>query len=68
MAILSGICLGSRKAPPAPAKMPRLTSGRPKVAPSAATARSLARVISVPPPSAKPLTAAIVGFEMWCVT
>ena len=64
IATFFGICGGSRNVPPAPARMPRLTSGSPKDAVSAATTRSEASEISVPPPRAKPLTAAMVGLEM----
>ena len=48
----------------AAAMSPRLTSGRPNFARSSATTRSLASASSVPPPSAVPLTAAIVGLSM----
>ena len=47
--------------PPAPARIPRDTSGSPNSAVSAATAKSQARVSSRPPPSASPGTAAIHG-------
>ena len=56
-----------RKTPPAAAISPRLTSGKPNLARSSATTKSLANASSVPPPSAVPLTAAIVGLSMkWC--
>ena len=47
--------------PPIPGRMPSDTSGKPKVAFSAAIRMSQARATSQPPPRAKPLTAAIVG-------
>ena len=50
-----------RWVPPAPGMIPRLISGWPKVASSAATSMSQAMASSAPPPSAKPRTAAIVG-------
>ena len=53
-----------RNTPPAAAMSPRLTSGRPNFARSSATTRSLASASSVPPPSAVPLTAAMVGLSM----
>ena len=50
-----------RISPPAPAIRPRLASGMPKVACSAATTRSHESMISKPPASAEPLTAAMRG-------
>ena len=50
-----------RWVPPAPGMIPRLISGWPKVASSAATSMSQAMASSAPPPRAKPRTAAIVG-------
>ena len=44
--------------------MPRETSGRPNDASSAATRMSQAIASSQPPPSAKPLTAAMTGFHI----
>ena len=52
---------GRRMSPPAPATRPRLASGMPKVAWSAATTRSHDSMISQPPASAAPLTAAMIG-------
>ncbi len=46
--------------PPKPGMMPRLISGWPKVADSAARRKSHAIEISQPPPNAMLLTAAIV--------
>ena len=56
-----GSRLGMRIRPPAPAIRPRLASGMPKVACSAATTRSHESMISKPPASAEPLTAAMIG-------
>ena len=53
--------LGMRIRPPAPAIRPRLASGMPKVACSAATTRSHESMISKPPASADPFTAAMTG-------
>ena len=53
--------LGMRMRPPAPAMRPRLASGMPKVAWSAATTRSHESMISKPPARADPLTAAMIG-------
>ena len=53
--------LGMRIRPPAPAMRPRLASGMPKVACSAATTRSHESMISKPPARADPLTAAMIG-------
>src|SRR5436309_3283222 len=61
MAMFVGILRGSRKTPPAPATNDRLTSGRPNAAVRDATTRSQASVISHPPASAGPSTAAITG-------
>src|SRR5690606_25013690 len=52
----------SRWMPPAPGMIPTLISGWPKRAPSPATMMSACIASSQPPPSAKPLTAAITGF------
>ena len=55
---------GSRvpsRVPPPPAIRPRLTSGSPNRAVSAATTRSQANASSKPPPTAAPFTAAITG-------
>ncbi len=68
MATFRGNCSTMRNTPPAAAIRPRLTSGRPNWALSTATARSLARVSSVPPPNAAPLTAAMVGLSMKWLT
>src|SRR5918992_1694070 len=54
---------GSRWVPPKPGMMPRLISGWPKVADSAATRKSHAIASSQPPPKAIELTAAIVAVE-----
>ena len=48
--------------PPPPGRMPSLTSGRPRRAPSPATMMSAHSASSSPPPSAKPSIAAITGF------
>ena len=53
---------GRRCVPPAPGTIPRLTSGWPNFAFSAAMMMSQAMASSLPPPSAKPATAAITGF------
>ncbi len=47
--------------PPPPGTSPSVTSGSPKTAVSSATIRSQDNANSVPPPSAKPNTAATVG-------
>ena len=52
-----------RRVPPPAANSPRLTSGRPKRAWSAATTRSQLSTSSIPPPTAAPLTAATRGFS-----
>ena len=52
MATWYGIRRGSRSSPPAAATRPRLTSGRPNFAVSAATTRSQDSAISQPPASA----------------
>ena len=62
MAICRGMRCGKRSKPPEPAIKPRLTSGKPNCALSAATIRSQASAISKPPAKAKPSTAAITGF------
>ena len=49
--------------PPAPGMMPSLISGWPKRALSAAMMKSHIIASSQPPPSAKPLTAAITGLR-----
>ncbi len=61
MAMLRGILRGRRKRPPAPATRLRFTSGMPKVAVREATTRSHDSTISVPPASAGPSTAAMMG-------
>jgi hypothetical protein len=48
---------------PATATRPRLTSGRQNEAVEEATTMSQFMVISVPPPKARPFTAAITGFR-----
>ena len=58
-----GILFGSRMSPPAAAMRPRLTSGMPNLASSTATTRSQESMISHPPASADPLTAAMIGLE-----
>ena len=60
-AMAMGSRLGSRMSPPAPATSPRLASGMPKVAWSAATTRSHESMISHPPARAAPFTAAMIG-------
>ncbi len=62
MAMLRGMRCGNRSSPPAAATRPRLTSGIPNLASSAATTRSQASTASNPPASAYPSTAAISGF------
>ncbi len=57
-----GARFASLISPPPAAARPRLTSGIPKTACSAATTRSHASTISKPPASAAPLTAATSGF------
>ena len=52
----------SRCVPPAPGITPRLISGWPNFAVSAARMKSHIIASSQPPPSAKPATAAITGF------
>ena len=52
----------SRWLPPAPGMTPRLISGWPNFAVSAARIRSHIMASSQPPPSAKPATAAMTGF------
>ena len=54
---------GSRWVPPKPGMIPRLISGWPKVADSAAIRKSQAMASSQPPPKAIELTAAIVTVE-----
>src|SRR5581483_3437636 len=51
----------SRWVPPKPGMIPRLISGWPNFALSAAMTKSHARASSVPPPRAKPFTAAMTG-------
>jgi len=53
---------GSRCVPPAPGMSPSATSGWPNFAVSTAILMVHAIAVSQPPPSAKPLTAAITGF------
>ncbi|MCY1378953.1 hypothetical protein D9M69_666270 [compost metagenome] len=54
---------GRRCVPPAPGMMPSLISGWPNFALSAAMMKSHIMASSQPPPSAKPLTAAITGLR-----
>ena len=61
MAMLSGILRPRRNRPPAAATSDRFTSGMPKVAVVEATTRSHDSTISVPPASAGPSTAAMIG-------
>ena len=61
MARARGRASGRRKSPPPAAIIPRDTSGKPNSASSMAITISQARTNSVPPASAKPLTAAITG-------
>ena len=68
MATLRGRWSMMRNTPPAAASSPRLTSGSPNWARSSAMTRSLARASSEPPPSAVPLTAAMVGLSMKWLT
>ncbi len=60
-ALLWPIRCGRRCVPPKPGMSPRFISGCPKRAFSLAMIRSHASASSRPPPSAKPLTAAITG-------
>jgi len=53
---------GKRWVPPPPGIMPIFTSGWPNFADSPAMMTSQVMASSQPPPSAKPLTAAITGF------
>ncbi len=53
----------SRWVPPAPGETPRLISGWPNLAFSAAMMKSHIIASSQPPPSAKPATAAITGLR-----
>ena len=55
---------GRRWVPPAPGMMPILISGWPNFALSAAMMKSHIMASSQPPPSAKPLTAAITGLRI----
>ena len=55
------ICLGSLCIPPAKAANPTFGSGSANFALDEAIIRSHARAISIPPPIATPLTAAIIG-------
>ena len=52
-----------RTIPPVDAMMPRPTSVQPNLARSEATTMSQERAISMPPPAAEPLQAAITGLE-----
>ena len=63
-AMPNGTSRPMRCVPPAPGMMPRATSGRPKLAVSEATRMSQAIAVSQPPPRAKPLTAAMIGFHI----
>ena len=52
-----------------PGRMPQFTSERPKIASSAAIAKSQAQTCVKPPPKQKPLTIAMVGIgkvESFC--
>ena len=64
-ASLNGSCRASRWTPPAPANRPTRGSGSPNRAWSAAMMMSHASASSRPPPTATPLTAAIIGFGQW---
>ena len=64
MALVAPIKRGSLWVPPAPGMIPRLTSINPKVACSAAMRMSQAMAISSPPARQKPLTAAMIGFQI----
>ncbi len=64
MALAGGIARGSRCVPPAPGMMAQRTSVRPNVACGAAMRRSQASACSSPPARQKPLTAAIIGFQI----
>ena len=59
----SGIWRIRRCEPPAPGKSPRLISGTPIFAAEESTLMSVDSMSSAPPPSAKPLTAAMVGLS-----
>ena len=61
LARLRPIKRGKFWVPPPPGMMPRLTSVSPKTASSEATMKSANMASSVPPPRAKPCTAAIIG-------
>ena len=61
MAFFIPICLGSLCIPPAKAANPTLGSGKAKRAFEEAMIKSQANAISIPPPMATPLTAAITG-------
>jgi hypothetical protein len=63
MASLSGSWRGSRTRPPDAATTPWRGSGRPNCAWLLATTMSQASASSVPPPRARPLTAAMIGFQ-----
>ena len=56
------ICRLSRWTPPAAAKKPTFTSGNANFAFSDAMIISHDSAVSIPPPIAKPFTAAIIGF------
>ena len=64
MALALPTARGRRCVPPAPGMMPSLISGWPNFALSAAMMKSHIIASSQPPPSAKPLTAAITGLRM----
>ena len=55
------ITRGSRTVPPKPGIMPSLVSGKPIRAVVSAIRKSVARIVSQPPPKAKPLMADSVG-------
>jgi len=63
IAMVYGIWRGSRHAEPPSGNRPRLASQTPKIAPSPAMRMSVPCSISVPPATAWPSTAAIIGFE-----
>src|SRR2546425_2711270 len=58
---------GRRCVPPPPGGMPRVTSGWPNLAFSEASLMVHAMAVSHPPPSAKPLTAAITGLPRFSI-
>ena len=62
-AFITGTRRGRRWVPPAPGTTPRLISGWPNLAVSAAMMKSHIMASSQPPPRAKPATAAITGLR-----